>query len=171
MVPPIDHVAVNLFLHDEVSALTLHLPANWKNTDDKNPHFADNGSDDSSKNPGRTANKLHQQFSEKIKECTLQQIQIAILIGAETKVHKGFKERNSHVAGCDYLLAFTWSKDNKPKKKSGTHDTWSKCGGTRKHIPLSSLLPPLPKHFPTKRTQSTTDEHTHLKKIKLSPSK
>ena len=138
----IDHIAVELFVLGEVPSLTLHLPAKWDKSSDR-PHFHDNGSEDSRKNPGRVANKLHREFSEKIGTNTLQQIEIATSLGAKLEDHNGFTKRNAKVATSDYLLAFTWGEGEEPKKGGGTHNTWKMCKGKKLHIPLSSLAQPL----------------------------
>ncbi len=93
-------------------------------------------------NPGRSANKLHKQFSEKIGEDSLDQIRTCVtLLGGKYKVHGGFKERNGAVArDSQYLIAFTWNDDKIPKKSSGTYDTWQKHTGKKIHIPISSLV-------------------------------
>ena len=125
-----------MFLTEEVPSLTLHLPT--KLLIDKKPQFLDTGLSDSRKNPGRTANKLHHKFSEKIKEDSLEHLKNAITVGATVFTHEGFHARNSFVAGSDYLLAFTWGSEDVPKE-GGTMDTWSKCRGTKHHVPLESL--------------------------------
>ena len=135
---PIDHIAVVLYLLERVPSLSLHLPAKW--VEEPHPHFHEAGGTDWKKNPGKTANAHHRQFSAKIKEDTLQQIQNAIYMGATHKVHDGFMERNSYVALSEYLIAFTWGEGDVPKK-GGTHDTWTKCKMRKIHIPLRSLLP------------------------------
>ncbi len=142
-----DHVAVGMFINDDVPFLTLHLPTRWEHsTAPGGPPscFHDSGdSVDSRDNPspGRTANKLHQEFSWRIGEVTLDQLEIAQMLGATTCVHKGFQARNAEVAKSKYLLAFTWGEGNEPKKGGGTRSTWDKCSGRKLHVPLSSLLP------------------------------
>ena len=131
-----DHIAVGLFLTQEVPLLTLHLPAQLLK-DDKT-QFMDTGSSDWKANPGRSANKLHKKFSEKIKEDSLEHLNTAIMVGATDAVHKGFHARNSFVAESDYLLAFTWGSGDVPKE-GGTMDTWNKCKGKKYHVPLESL--------------------------------
>lgn len=136
-----DHLAVSLYLTEKVSGLTLHLPACW-HQDDTNPHFDDNGSHNVYNNPGRSANRLHKQFSGKIEEDSLRHLLSAKYVGATYKVHKGFKERNTAVAkDSKYLVAFTWNGGNSPKKGSGTMDTWNKHTGEKIHISIASLLP------------------------------
>ena len=132
----VDHVAVTLYLEAKAAALTLHIPAVWESTGDSG-RFKDNGKPSQS-NPGKVANKLHKVFSEKIKEETLKQIESCRYLGAQLKVHDGFKKRNDIVAKSPYLIAFSWGKGDSPTK-GGTLDTWSKCTGKKVHIPLSSL--------------------------------
>ena len=131
-----DHIAVGLFLMQEVPSLTLHLPTQL--TIDGKPQFMDTGSTDWRINPGRSANKLHKQFSTKINEDSLQHLNTAITVGATLFIHEGFHARNSSVAESDYLLAFTWGSGDVPKE-GGTMDTWSKCKGRKYHVPLGSL--------------------------------
>ena len=131
-----DHIAVGLFLTQEVPSLTLHLPTELQML--SKPQFVDSGSNDWRQNPGRTANKLHTKFSDKIKEDSLDHLKTAITVGATVFTHEGFYARNSFVAESDYLLAFTWGSGDVPKE-GGTMDTWSKCKGRKYHVPLESL--------------------------------
>lgn len=138
----LDHVTVMAYLddHEAIGKLTLHLPTLW-NQDEKNPHFYDNDNSNIWKNPGRSANRLHKQFSAKMKQDTLQDIQSAILMGARYHVHDGFKARNTAVArDSKYLIAFTWNEGDTPKEESGTYDTWNKHSGRKIHVPIGSLL-------------------------------
>lgn len=118
----------------EVGSLTLHLPVKWDQT-----KYHDNANKDIWKNPGRSANKLHKQFSQKLDEDTLEQIDNAIIMGARYFVHDGFQKRNTEVAKSNYLIAFTWGDCFEQQKKGGTLDTWTKCTGKKMHIPLHSL--------------------------------
>ena len=137
---PADHIAVMEYIEEKVQGLILHLPSPWQQ-DDSDPQFLDNEAQNIYRNPGRSANKLHRQFSGKIGEDTLKQIQSAIHLGAQRHVHNGFKERNTAVAHqSEYLVAFTWNNGKTPKEESGTFDTWKKHQGTKKiHIPIGSL--------------------------------
>ena len=127
------------YLEGKVAKLTLHLPTKW-HQDDAKPCFHDNLNSDIWKNPGKSANKLHKQFSGKIGEDSLKHLHSAELMGAKFLTHDGFKKRNTAVAASSkYLLAFTWNNGDTPKKESGTFDTWSKHTGRKVHIPLSSL--------------------------------
>lgn len=127
------------YLELNVSGLTLHLPTTW-HQDGSNPRFLDNEDSNIYRNPGRSANKLHTQFTNKIGEDSLKHIQSAVYLGAEHHIHDGFKQRNTAVAReSEYLIAFTWSEGDTPKKESGTYDTWRKHSGKKIHIPISSL--------------------------------
>ena len=128
-----DYIAVGLFLMQEFSSLTLHLPTQL--IMDGKPQFIDNGSTDRRINPGCSANKLHKQFSTKINEDSLEHLSTAITVGT---THEGFHARNSFVAESDYVLAFTWGNGDVPKE-GGTMDTWSKCNGRKHHVSLESL--------------------------------
>ena len=129
-----DHIAVVLYMHGEVGSLTLHLPVKWIQS-----KYYDNERNDIWKNPGRSANKLHKQFSKETGEDTLEQIDNAITMGARHFVHDGFQKRNTEVAKSKYLIAFTWGDSFEQPKKGGTLDTWTKCNGKKVHIPLLSL--------------------------------
>ena len=134
-----DHIAVMEYLEEKVPELSLHLPTEWSQESDS-PQFLDNGNSNIYNNPGRSANKLHRQFSAKMGEDTLKHIQSAVLLGAEYRTYNGFHHRNTGVAReSKYLIAFTWSEGTTPKKESGTFDTWQKHSGTKIHIPISSL--------------------------------
>lgn len=127
------------YIDEKVLGLTLHLPTSWQQ-DSNTPCFLDNQDHNIYRNPGRSANKLHKQFTDKIGEDTLKQIQSAVFLGANYNVHDGFKERNTAVAkDSEYLIAFTWNSGKNPKEESGTYDTWKKHRGTKLHIPISSL--------------------------------
>lgn len=127
------------YIEEKVFGLTLHLPTPWQQ-EDTNPQFFDNQDHNIYRNPGRSANKLHKQFTDKIGEDTLKQIQSAVYLGAQYHTHEGFKQRNSAVAHeSEYLVAFTWNNGKTPKEESGTYDTWKKHSGTKIHIPISSL--------------------------------
>ena len=127
-----------LYVQERVQSLNLHLPAKW--VEEPHPHFHEADGANWKTNPGKVSNAYHRQFSEKIKEDTLQEIQMAFYMGATHKVHDGFKQRNSYVALSEYLIAFTWGEGDVPKN-GGTHDTWTKCKNRKIHIPLRTLLP------------------------------
>ena len=132
----LDHIAVALFLSEDIPSLTLHFPTEWQTK--PGPRFRDTGGSEYVKNPGGIANRYHEQFSEKIGENSLMQIQAAIDLAAIIKTHNGFKERNKYIADSEFLVAFTWGEGSVPKK-GGTLDTWGKCKGKKVHIPFSSL--------------------------------
>lgn len=134
-----DHIAVMEYLEEKVPELSLHLPTEWSQ-ESSSPQFLDNGNSNIYNNPGRSANKLHRQFSDKMGEDTLKHIQDAVHLGAEFRTYDGFHHRNTGVAReSKYLIAFTWNEGATPKKESGTFDTWKKHSGTKIHIPISSL--------------------------------
>jgi hypothetical protein len=76
-------------------------------------------------------------------------IKIDVTIGNKKdkdKPYQAFMIRNAKIAvDCDVLLTFTWHDEMSEKiKKSGTADTWRKCGklnprAQRFHIPLATL--------------------------------
>lgn len=127
------------YIEGRVLGLTLHLPTPWQQ-EDISPCFLDNQDHNIYRNPGRSANRLHKQFTDKMGEDTLKHIQSAVHLGANYKIHNGFKERNTAVAReSEYLVAFTWNNGKTPKEESGTYDTWKKHRGTKIHIPIGSL--------------------------------
>ncbi len=132
----VDHVAVVLYLHDEVSQLTLHLPASW----DKSQYTESKVTSPTGWiSAGKSSNKLHKQFSGKIGEDSLSHIESAMTLGATHHIHEGFQRRNTEVAKSPYLVAFTWSDGTEPKK-GGSVDTWKKCHSrTKRHISLNTL--------------------------------
>ena len=128
---------------------------------DNEPQFMDTGSKDWRTNPGRTANKLHKKFSEKINQNTMEHLKNAAMVGATVCIHEGFHARNSFVAESDYLIAFTWGSGNAPKE-GGTMDTWEKFKSKNKyHVPLESLAV-----SPRKRRRGG-DIPSYFKKSKL----
>lgn len=116
-----DHVAVRLFLDKKVANLRLYLPCEW---DDG--RFADNGSDEDFKNPGKTANHYHKVFQQKTGINGLSDIQVAKSYGAEIlPCRGGFHGRNAMVAKSDFILACTFG-DGHMVKEGGTADTLRK---------------------------------------------
>lgn len=114
-----DHVAVQLFLDDDVKLLSLHLPAELRPsgfTSTSDPYDA-----------GRVANHYHREFSKKVGIDSITQLNQAVGAGAKVSVNLGgFKARNTDVANsADVLLAFTFGKGER-LKESGTKDTWDK---------------------------------------------
>ncbi len=58
--------------------------------------------------------------------------------GALLHVHKGFFVRNSEVAKCHLLIAFSWAAGSLPTE-GGTLDTWEKSSAQKFHISLKEL--------------------------------
>jgi len=127
-----DHVAVQLFLEDYCKTLTIHFPCEW---DSKNQCF------DKYSFCGKTANKLHEQFSKKTGFSSLKQIDMALTKGAKYTVTKeGFLARNTKVAKeAQYMIAFTTSLTNEPTD-GGTKDTWDKSEEKKHHVSICTLL-------------------------------
>lgn len=112
-----DHVAVSLFLKKKAPHLRLFLPCLWDSGS-----FKDNGQDNWSQNPGRTANSLHKGFQMKTLINSLTEIQIAKNEGAELiEVTRGFHARNALVAKSDLLLAMTFGDKNIVKDGGTAH--------------------------------------------------
>lgn len=137
-----DHLAVDYYLHhnhDPCIDLHLYFPCPFTNG-----QFLDNGMNNWKQNPGRSANRYHHRFSKMINRDSLKSIQLAIDQGASVTVRKGFHARNSDVAVCNYLIAFTWdeNEDEDQGLSGGSGDTWRKCKTERVHIPLSFIYPP-----------------------------
>lgn len=121
-----DHLAVQLFLEEDVPNLTLHLPAEWSGHGFK---------ETSSKfDTGRTSNWYHSLFSRDVGIDSLGEIQRAIEKGASIRTGAGgFKERNSDIAKeADVLLAFTFG-NGAELKDGGTKNTWDKFLARRPH--------------------------------------
>lgn len=135
-----DHVAVRLYMRykEEGTNLTLYLPCPLDEI--KNPiKFIDNGYYDWKKNPGKSTNKYHGQFSFKIGSNSIEEIKEASTMGAILNCDEiGFHARNKRIAISDYLLAFTWKKGDTPEI-GGTSHTWDLCLGKRLHISLSTI--------------------------------
>lgn len=133
-------MAVTLFLTQEVASLTLYLPCEWKSCGE-NSCYLDTGKKDYKVNPGRTANLYHKYFSEQLGVNTLEQIDLACKAGAVLdSSHHGFLNRNTEVAKCDHMIAFTFSEGDEPSD-GGTLNTWNKCTSKSKvHIPLGTIL-------------------------------
>jgi len=138
-----DHIAVLLFndhLEDGICGLTIHLPCPFL-MNQKDPRALDNGSSDWKKNPGRVMNSSHERFSSVIKRNSLSDIYTAAKMGAKLDDSQlGFHARNTSVARCDVMIAFTWSPSLLSPKDGGTADTWGKASmATRIHVPLPLL--------------------------------
>lgn len=134
-----DHLAVVLFLKGDIKNLHLALPGKFEK------EFSGN-------KDCETANYYHQRFQEKTGIESLSHIALAIERGAIISCHDGFMARNSEVAQCDYLLAFTFgaysakcsaetSAQEAGLKKGGTADTWNKSTATVKvHVNLNEMM-------------------------------
>lgn len=128
-----DHLAVSLFLKEEVARLELHFPCSF---DRQNFCFADTGE---FPNPGGTSNYYHKSFSAKMGGSSLRGIELALKKGAVPSVSSGFFERNKKVASSDMILAYTWGKGDVPAD-GGTHHTWTAARTERKtHVSLGDL--------------------------------
>jgi hypothetical protein len=130
-----DHVAVTLFLSGKYGGLTLHLPCEWHSS---SCSFVTNESSHWAQNPGKIANLLHVQFTEKLGRDTLAELETARRAGATFVVHKGFHKRNDQVARSRYLIAFSWSPSDSPPS-GGTRYTWDKATGRRIRVSLCDL--------------------------------
>jgi hypothetical protein len=133
-----DHIAVELFLTNDVDALELHLPCSY---DMKSMRFQDIGSCSLQTNPGGTANYYHRKFSKTVNRNSRKEIYQAINKGAKVHIWDGFHARNQHVAQSDYMLALTFGRDGVPKP-GGTRHTWNAAPKYCKkiHIPLSVVV-------------------------------
>lgn len=146
-----DHSAVRLFLDGDITGLTLHLPCGFGRGAGGHPEF------DESISCGRTANRLHRQFSETIGADTLEELAAAISRGARVYVHGGFLVRNTPIARASgHLLAMTFSevpgRHDIPRGQraprgllcdGGTLDTWRKAAdiaAIRRHVCLHDFL-------------------------------
>eukprot|EP00047_Mylnosiga_fluctuans_P017618 m.63119 g.63119 ORF g.63119 m.63119 type:complete len:269 (-) comp7176_c0_seq1:2813-3619(-) len=139
-----DHVAVSLFLADRGYALELCLPCPWVPgpaiSGRGGPGHLERVTGDWRTNPGAAANKYHRTFSDKLGRSSLAEIETARMRGAAIRAtFKGFHARNTAVAQCDYLIAFTFDSGDAPLG-GGTLDTWRKAAGAHKvHVSLSEL--------------------------------
>lgn len=132
-----DHVAVRLFLQKDFNGLTLHFPTRWNAATKR---FEQQVGKNTS---GASANGYHTIFSDAMGIQTWDELQQAIDQGAKVvDSYGGFFDRNSAVAQCDYMIAFTLDDGNAPKKGSGTFNTWSQCKilpWHKKHVCISDL--------------------------------
>lgn len=131
-----DHVAVETFLtRNDYHGLTLHMPCRWIPTEQGGPKF-----DDKCKT-GQLANKLHAQFKRQTGINSLARIDEARRCGAVIVDHyRGFHQRNSAVAQCDVLIAFSFDDCKYPRSSPGTCDTWRKCKPETKKIHLDMAV-------------------------------
>lgn len=131
-----DHLVISLMImnrqntiSENYKSVTLYLPCDWRD-----------GKHDDNCCTGKTANNLHKKFSNIININSLDQIEWCKNNGGIIdSSNKGFKNRNTVVAKCDILIAFTWFEGNKPLS-GGSCDTWNKAkNANRIHIPLKTL--------------------------------
>ena len=128
-----DHIAVQLFLHDSRAAsLILRLPASLST-------ICDGSVFNGMSTEGRISNFYHLKFMDKTGFKPREDIRQAIERGAILTVHGGFHERNLRVAQCDLLIASTFAEGDTPKD-GGTKHTWSHArqDAIKVHIPVVS---------------------------------
>ena len=133
------HVAVTLFLNREVNSLHLALPCAW---DVEKQTYRDSGVFDWRTNPGGTSNHLHRAFSAKvypsIHNASLNEIDLAIGLGASTGTGNGFFDRNLYIANqADVVIAFTFG-NGAVLKDGGTADTVGKYEASCKKQPRAN---------------------------------
>ena len=126
-----DHIAITLAMRHKCY-LTLHLPVPW---DYNNKQYSTQYKD------GITSNTYHQQFKQLTGIDSLNDLDFIIQNGALVdQTHKSFKSRNTEVAKCNIMFAFTNGKGDKPGSP-GTLDTWNKCLSTQKYyFSLDNIL-------------------------------
>ncbi len=134
-----DHLAVRFYL-EHGGKLTLFLPCKFT-LDEECPQAVDNGSYDWKLNPGKTMNKLHRAFGDRIRRDSLRDIATASEMGATLDSEsKGFHARNSKIAQAMYMIAFSFGDGDEPTE-GGTKDTWSKSKSLHKiHVSLKRLM-------------------------------
>lgn len=111
-----DHLAVVLYLNEDIDHLILHLPC----------AFREGRFDDSTKE-GVVLNKLHEKCGEAIDRDCLKDIEAAIDKGAQIIVTPGFLARNRKIVpGLHSLLAFGFNPGSFPTS-NGTSFTWRIC--------------------------------------------
>lgn len=108
-----DHLAVELFLQGYGESLHLHLPAPWESSQYRET------------SDGRSSNRYHQLFSQRLGKNTLAEIQEALEVGATHTVHSGFMARNTLVAKSEVIIAFGWGSS----PTGGTAATLRKATG------------------------------------------
>ena len=116
-----DHLAVSLYRlgrikSQQFAGLELHLPCPFVNS-----QFV--GTDRASERTAQTSNYYHRLFTRVVGTDSLRSLQRAL---DEDDVHftvgRGFFDRNTRVAQCDIMLAFTWGGGNVPLD-GGTKNT------------------------------------------------
>ena len=126
-----DHVAINI--GSEYKSVEIYFPCGF---DVKENKHEDNGKWDWKENPGRLSNSLHEQFGKELGRNT--QEDFGKLKNIIMYKGNGFHHRNTYVAACHYLIAFTFS-ESMDGYKGGTADTWKKCKGIKLHVNLNKL--------------------------------
>jgi hypothetical protein len=135
-----DHVAVRLYLKHDASTLMLFLPCQLRMRTDRRIEFLDNKSSDWHLNPGWLCNRVHHEFGRVLGVDTCGEIYQAYQRSAVLDVDSsGFHERNTRVAQCDVLIAFSWGASGDAPTSGGTLDTWKKCTGRRILVKLETL--------------------------------
>lgn len=112
-----DHLAVRLYLSNRIPNLKLYLPCDYEGG-----KFTD---DDIFGRIADTITHYHNQFEKETGQNSIKEIQLAIDKGADVTVINGFKNRNTYVSMCHYILAMTFGEKNKVKR-GGTSDTVQK---------------------------------------------
>eukprot|EP01031_Cornospumella_fuschlensis_P025223 gene25223-30465_t len=137
-----DHIAVRLWLEsmlscndsDNYAGLNLFLPCDFDLTATSLKFRG---------YVGETLNKLHAEFTRKMKNEFDSQADLlcALALGADVNCSfPGFFNRNMQVAKSEYVIAYTWGESIALPKGGGTKHTWSQCVTKNKvHVPLSSL--------------------------------
>lgn len=133
-----DHVAVSLYRLGQqrnrpFAGLELHFPCPFINS-----RFV--GYTPKQSRVASVAMHYHRIFSTKVNVGSLRSLQRAIdEEDVEYTVSEGFFARNSKVADCDVILAFTWGEGTLPKD-GGTRNTWDQSRApVKRHFPLSAL--------------------------------
>lgn len=141
-----DHVAVDLFLNRTryplkvpIIGLELHLPGNL---DLNTGRYVDTGSNDWRSNPGRTSNYYHEKFSSSLGDTNraFHELVLAVKNGAKIAAYNGFHDRNIPVAYSNFMLAFTWGRQE--PEDGGTLHTWNQAAKSnckRLHVSLYDL--------------------------------
>jgi hypothetical protein len=131
-----DHLAVVMYLENNVAGLRLHLPAPWNNKKFDGYYGTSGGA----------ANYYHKKFSSIVEINSLEQIQEAINKGAEITIepmangYGAMFARNKKVADeSTSMLAYTFGEGNVPDD-GGTKVTWNMSKITDKtHVPLGAF--------------------------------
>ena len=121
----VDHIAVRIYLNNlDRYKLHLALPCN----------ITVNGF--TGNKVAETASYYHDLFRKQTSINSVSEIIQAIQKGATFSIHNGFKERNTVIANCNYILASSWG----PNPTGGTKNTYDKCQTVQKfYINLDTL--------------------------------